>query len=125
MAVQYIWYDNLYFDEDNAKKKARLLRRLEKGKLEPNVYVLALPDSRNRNILDIFSSLELMQPHYKGRKKYVVGIARSKQAAIELAADIVGEMYSASGDFNLRAYLGFDELDAQYDPGHVFSDKEV
>ena len=122
MAVQYIWYDNLYFDEENAKKKARLLRRLEKGKPEPNVYVLALPDSRDRNILDIFNSLELMQPHYKGRKKYIVGIARSKQAAVELAADIVGEMYSARGDFDLRAYLEFNETS---DDDKVFSDKEV
>ena len=122
MAVQYIWYDNLYFDEENAKKKARLLRRLEKGKPEPNVYVLALPDSRGRNILDIFNSLELMQPHYKGRKKYIVGIARSKQAAVELAADIVGEMYSARGDFDLRAYLEFNETP---DDDKVFSDKEV
>lgn len=122
MAVQYIWYDNLYFDEENAKKKARLLRRLEKGKPEPNVYVLALPDSRDRNILDIFNSLELMQPHYKGRKKYIVGIARSKQAAVELAADIVGEMYSARGDFDLRAYLEFNETP---DDDKVFSDKEV
>lgn len=122
MAVQYIWYNNLYFDEENAKKKARLLRRLEKGKPEPNVYVLALPDSRDRNILDIFNSLELMQPHYKGRKKYIVGIARSKQAAVELAADIVGEMYSASGDFDLRAYLEFNETP---DDDKVFSDKEV
>lgn len=122
MAVQYIWYDNLYFDEENAKKKARLLRSLEKGKPEPNVYVLALPDSRDRNILDIFNSLELMQPHYKGRKKYIVGIARSKQAAVELAADIVGEMYSASGDFDLRAYLEFNETP---DDDKVFSDKEV
>lgn len=122
MAVQYIWYDNLYFDEENAKKKARLLRRLEKGKSEPNVYVLALPDSRDRNILDIFNSLELMQPHYKGRKKYIVGIARSKQAAVELAADIVGEMYGASGGFDLRAYLEFNETP---DDDKVFSDKEV
>ncbi|CDD66079.1 putative uncharacterized protein [Firmicutes bacterium CAG:882] len=122
MAVQYIWYDNLYFDEENAKKKARLLRRLEKGKPEPNVYVLALPDSRDRNILDIFNSLELMQPHYKGRKKYIVGIARSKQAAVELAADIVGEMYGASGGFDLRAYLEFNETP---DDDKVFSDKEV
>lgn len=122
MAVQYIWYDNLYFDEENAKKKARLLRRLEKGKLEPNVYVLALPDTRDRNILDIFNSLELMQPHYKGRKKYIVGIARSKQAAVELAADIVGEMYGASGGFDLRAYLEFNETP---DDDKVFSDKEV
>lgn len=122
MAVQYIWYDHLYFDEENAKKKARLLRRLEKGKPEPNVYVLALPDTRDRNILDIFNSLELMQPHYKGRKKYIVGIARSKQAAVELAADIVGEMYGASGGFDLRAYLEFNETP---DDDKVFSDKEV
>ena len=122
MAVQYIGYDNLYFDEENAKKKARLLRRLEKGKPEPNVYVLALPDTRDRNILDIFNSLELMQPHYKGRKKYIVGIARSKQAAVELAADIVGEMYGASGGFDLRAYLEFNETP---DDDKVFSDKEV
>lgn len=122
MAVQYIWYDNLYFDEENAKKKARLLRRLEKGKPEPNVYVLALPDTRDRNILDIFNSLELMQPHYKGRKKYIVGIARSKQAAVELAADIVGEMYGASGGFDLRAYLEFNETP---DDDKLFSDKEV
>ena len=122
MAVQYIWYDNLYFNEENAKKKARLLRRLEKGKPEPNVYVLALPDTRDRNILDIFNSLELMQPHYKGRKKYIVGIARSKQAAVELAADIVGEMYGASGGFDLRAYLEFNETP---DDDKVFSDKEV
>ena len=122
MAVQYIWYDNLYFDEENAKKKARLLRRLEKGKPEPNVYVLALPDTRDRNILDIFNSLELMQPHYKCSKKYIVGIARSKQAAVELAADIVGEMYGASGGFDLRAYLEFNETP---DDDKVFSDKEV
>ncbi len=123
MAVHYIWYDNLYFDEENAKKRTRLLRRLEKGKLEPNVYLLALPESRDRNILDIFSSLELMQPHYNDRTKYIVGIARSKQAAIELAADIVGNMYNASGAFNLREYLGFCEPAGTSD--QVFSDKEV
>lgn len=123
MAVHYIWYDNLYFDEENAKKRTRLLRRLEKGKLEPNVYLLALPESRDRNILDIFSSLELMQPHYKDRTKYIVGIARSKQAAIELAADIVRNMYNASGAFNLREYLGFCESSGTSD--QVFSDKEV
>ena len=88
--MHYIWYDKLYFKEDNAKKKTRLLHRLEKGKPEPNLYILALPESRERNILDIYSSLELMQPHYKNRSKYVVGIARGKQDAIELASSIVG-----------------------------------
>ena len=95
--MHYIWYDKLYFKEDNAKKKTRLLHRLEKGKPEPNVYILALPESRERNILDIYSSLELMQPHYKNRSKYVVGIARGKQDAIELASSIVGDMYNTNG----------------------------
>ena len=45
IAVHYIWYDKLYFKEDNAKKKTRLLHRLEKGKPEPNLYILALPEA--------------------------------------------------------------------------------
>ena len=39
--MHYIWYDKLYFKEDNAKKRTRLLHRLEKGKPEPNLYILA------------------------------------------------------------------------------------
>lgn len=109
MAVHYIWYDKLYFHEDNDRKKARLLRRLEKGKLVPDIYVLALPESRERNILDIYSSLELMQPHYKGRDKYVVGLAHGKEAAVELATSIVEQMYSANGNFDIRTFLGFHE----------------
>ena len=135
--MHYIWYDKLYFKEDNAKKKTRLLHRLEKGKPEPNVYILALPESRERNILDIYSSLELMQPHYKNRSKYVVGIARGKQDAIELASSIVGDMYNTNGEwqtcgewanstykinntngnFDIRAFLNFYE--------DTFSGKEV
>ena len=115
--MHYIWYDKLYFKEDNAKKKTRLLHRLEKGKLEPNVYILALPESRERNILDIYSSLELMQPHYKNRSKYVVGIARGKQDAIELDSSIVGDMYNTNGNFDIRAFLNFYE--------DTFSGKEV
>ena len=59
MAVHYIWYDKLYFHEDNEKKKKRLLRRLERGKSVYDIYVLALPESKERNILDIYNSLEI------------------------------------------------------------------
>ena len=109
MAVHYIWYDKLYFNEDNARKRSRLLRRLEKGKFAPDIYVLALPESREHNILDIYSSLELMQPHYKNRSKYVVGIARGKADAIELASSIVKDMYNSNSSFDIRAFLNFYE----------------
>lgn len=111
MTAHYIWYDNLYFHEDNARKRARLLRRLEKGKLTPDIYVLALPESKERNILDIYNSLELMQPHYKDRDKYVVGIARGREEAIELAASIVEEMYASGKGFDIRSFLNFREKD--------------
>lgn len=117
MAVHYIWYDKLYFHGNNDRKKARLLHRLEKGRLVPDIYILALPESKERNILDIYSSLELMQPHYKGRDKYVVGIAHGKNAAVELAASIVGEMYNTNKNFDIRTFLNFYE--------NTFPGKEV
>ncbi len=109
MAVHYIWYDKLYFHEDNEKKKKRLLRRLERGKSVYDIYVLALPESKERNILDIYNSLELIQPHYRGRDKYIVGLAHGKENAIELAASIVGEMYNMNKNFDIRTFLNFRE----------------
>lgn len=123
MAVHYIWYDGLYFDEADSKKNARLLRRLEKGKLEPNIYLLALPESREHNILDIYSTLELMQPHYKDMDKYIVGIAHGRQKAIELAASIVEEMYNSKKDFDIRDFLNFHEKEDGL--ANIFSGKEV
>lgn len=111
MAAHYIWYDNLYFHEDNVRKKERLLRRLEKGKLTPDIYVLTLSESKEHNILDIYNSLELMQPHYKNRDKYVVGIARGREEAIALAASIVEEMYASEKGFDIRSFLNFREKD--------------
>lgn len=109
MAVHYIWYDKLYFQEDNEKKKKRLLRRLGRGKPVYDIYLLALPESKERNILDIYNSLELIQPHYKGRDKYIVGLAHGKENAVELAAAIVGEMYNKNKNFDIRTFLDFRE----------------
>ena len=109
MAVHYIWYDKLYFQEDNEKKKKRLLRRLERGKPVYDIYLLALPESKERNILDIYNSLELIQPHYKGRDKYIVGLAHGKENAVALAAAIVGEMYNKNKNFDIRTFLDFRE----------------
>ena len=79
-------------------------------------YVLALPESKERNILDIYNSLELIQPHYRGRDKYIVGLAHGKENAIELAASIVGEMYNMNKNFDIRTFLNFRE--------NSFSDRE-
>lgn len=128
MSVHYIWYEKLYCGEKAAKSKSRLIHRLEKGKLEPDVFVLTLPESRERNILDIYRAATFKQPHFDGRDKYVVGIARGRDEAMDIVTKLVDGMYKSGNNFNIRDYLGFyesDYSDTVKGQGAFSSDTEV
>lgn len=128
MGVHYIWYEKLYCGEKAAKSKSRLIRRLEKGKLEPDVFVLTLPESRDSNILDIYRSVTLKQSHFDGKDKYVVGIAKGREEAMDIVTGLVDEMYKSGNNFNIRTYLGFyesDYTDTGKGKGTISSDTEV
>lgn len=125
MGVHYIWYEKLYCGEKAAKSRSRLIRRLERGKLEPDVFVLTLPESKERNLLDIYPAITLKQPHFDGRNKYVVGIARGRDEALDIVNEIVDGMYRNGNNFNIRSYLGFYERDysaAGKEQGNITSD---
>ena len=111
MSVNYIWYDNLYCGEKAAKGKLRLIHRLQKGKAEPNVYILTLPENREQNILDIYSAITFKQNHFDKKVKYVVGIAKGRDEALDVVTRLVDDMYKSGNNFNIRDYLGFYEAD--------------
>lgn len=97
------WYKNLYLGEAAAKKHYKLLRRINKRHLS-NAYVITLP-SNEENILDIYSYNELLQKHYDDRSMFVVGLACGKDEAMELTRDIIQDVYSSTGTFDVRKYV--------------------
>lgn len=96
---------------DGARKaKYKILGRVVKRKLSFDTYLITLP-SNPSNILDVYSSNVLLQPHFKEKKFlkdiYVVGIAKGRMEALELVRDITDEVYRNTGGFDISGYLKF------------------
>jgi len=68
------------------------------------VYLITL-SSNNENLLDIFDSSLILQPHYKREDMFIVGIACGYDEAVEVATQIIDELYRNTGDFDIRQYL--------------------
>lgn len=97
------WYKNLYLGETAKKKKYRLYRKINKRRLF-NAYVVALP-SNNENVLDIYRFMELRQKHYAQRDIFIIGLACGKEEAMELARDIIWEVFKNTGNVKVSDYI--------------------
>ena len=55
------YYKHLYLTEGLEKKKEKIIRKLESGKLQPSVHVITLAISE-KNQLEIYPTLQFKQP---------------------------------------------------------------
>ena len=99
-----VWYKYLYADESIIRKKEKIKWKICHNAGQLNMYVITLSQSRN-NLLEIISTLELMQKAYPRERLFVVGLAKGYDTACELACRIVLEAYEATGSFDVKAYL--------------------
>lgn len=97
------WYRNLYLGENAEKKKYRLYRRINKRRLW-NAYAVTLP-SNDENVLDIYHFMELRQKAYKKRKIFIIGLACGREEALELAKNIIWEVWQNTGTFKVGDYI--------------------
>ena len=102
-----VWSDKLRYGgrmrEGFLSKRIR--KRLSKGKAVIGVYLVALTSNRD-NLIDIIDVKELIFPYYKRQRIDVIGMAYSKDAALELTRDIIQDMYLETGGFDIRGYYG-------------------
>ena len=76
------YYRRLYWGEDLKKKKEKIIRRLNTGKLQRDIYVLVLPE-HGSNQLEIYNAALFLQPDFPNDDFFVVGIVRGYEAALE------------------------------------------
>lgn len=98
------WYKNLYIGENAKENKQKIIRNIKRRKLQFGAYVLALPES-DHNILDIYPSIVLLQPYFKKKDLFVLGIASSKDEAYEVMEQIVMDSYRSTGAFDIKEYI--------------------
>lgn len=104
-------YKKLYVSTSAQKDKKKILRGLEKKELQPGIYALTLPAGRS-DLLDIIPAFTLKYPIFKDARVselYLVGIARGKTEAFELAAKIVEDTIAAGKAYDIPGALKFGQ----------------
>ncbi|HAU87973.1 MAG TPA: hypothetical protein DCW90_21600 [Lachnospiraceae bacterium] len=102
------WYPALYLDSVTKKNLRKIKRRMERRKINLSVYCIALA-SNEKNLLDIYSTNELLYRYYRHKDIKVIGLASNKENAIQLVADIVNDVYQQTGRLDVRTFFKEDE----------------
>lgn len=99
--------NNLYTYGISDKKLDKILPKIRKGKIVPNLYLVTLPLFED-GILEIYDYNQLLQPYYKtlDEKIIIVGMSLDRGGASDIVTSIVQDMCDAGVDFNVKEYLG-------------------
>lgn len=98
------WYNQLYVGQKAKKKRRRIIETIRYGKFPTTAYVIT-PALSGNNILDIYPAAVLPMPWYSETDFYILGIADDYWEALEVARQIVDDMYQATGGFDLDTFL--------------------
>ena len=98
------YYKYLHVSDDLKKKKDKIIRKLEKNKLQLNVQLIVLPESEH-NQLEIINSQILLQRSYPKKDLFVVGIVSSYDGALEFVEKIAQEVYKDQDNTDIRNYI--------------------
>lgn len=98
------WFKYLFLGEQIIPKSNKIITKIKKRKLTPNVYIIALASNPN-NLLDIIPSLELLQSGYPIDEIHIIGLAFGKEEAVDLVCDIISEVHQSGDLLNVKVYL--------------------
>lgn len=98
------YYKEMYLDQALEKKKEKVIRKLESGKIQIGVSLIVLAQGEH-NQLEIIDTLLFAQPSYPKRDLYVVGMAKGYDQAVELVETMVSDVYQETGNVDLKAYF--------------------
>lgn len=98
------YYRYLYLSESVEKKKDKVIRRLNRRKLQPDIHIIGLPETE-RNHLEIYACIQLLQPYFPRRVFFVVGIGKGFEETIELVEEITKEVYNETKGADIRGYI--------------------
>ena len=101
------WYDHLYMGEKAKKQRYGILKGLRERKWQPEIYVI-MPSQNGNNILEILPSVMLQVPPYQEQEILLVGVAVTYWEALEVAREIVDDLYQKTGGFRLADLINRD-----------------
>ena len=91
------WYSNLYLGERLKNQEAKVKSRVERNVPQPSLYLLTLPD--------IIPATDLLQKAYPKKELFIIGLEKGYDAALEMSAAIVNDIYHKTGTFEVRKFV--------------------
>ena len=105
MALGIMYHPTLYLGGSIRKEKLdRIKKKLERRPGFSGVFLISI--SRNASDqLDIYEARQLCQSYYRKYPPFVVGIAGSREEALQLVERMVTDCLRDRGDCALKEYL--------------------
>lgn len=98
------WYKELYIGETLRIDAAIIQAEVRAWNPPPEIYLLCLA-TNGIDLLDITPTVALKQAGAKKREWSIVGMARGKAEAVNLAAAVVEDVWKKTGGFHIRAFV--------------------
>lgn len=96
------WYNDLYVGEAARRKKNKIINKLDKHSISFGVYVVTLA-SNGKDILDVLPAFMLYKQQNQDR--LILGLAVTKEEALEVCAQIIQDVYRKTGTYDVRSYF--------------------
>ncbi len=93
----------LYLDEYTMKHFRSIKRKIKNRTVQPGIYVIILSDTSGR--VEYMHSAFLCQKYYELNPPFVIGLAHSKESALEIIQKILSETINMRSDYDISAYL--------------------
>ena len=106
----------LYLDENSSLKKQEILKKLDKDEWQLEKYLIVL-SKNEKNHLEIFNSVLLLQKAIDKDDLFLVGIAGGYQEALELIEQITRNVYDETKGTDIRNYI--IKKQQEYEKGSV------
>ena len=109
-------YYALYLDKNSSLKKQEILKKLDKDEWQLEKYLIVL-SKNEKNHLEIFNSVLLLQKAIDKDDLFLVGIAGGYQEALELIEQITQNVYDETKGTDIRNYI--IKKQQEYEKGSV------
>ena len=96
------WHSLLYFGEQAAKKRMKLVHDIDQKKISFGTFVIILAVN-GKDLFDILPAYMLFKDLYQ--EQPILGVAITKEEAFEVCENMIRDVYERTGGYDVRSYF--------------------
>ena len=85
------------------RNRSKIRHKLDHGRIVPGIFLITLSENPS-NLLEILPALTLIQESAALMCPEIIGIAKGKEEDMDMVTEIIQEIYSKTGGFNIKEY---------------------